>query len=66
MRALSLLADPANGDSTKIKQKIRILDHPQNMIKVLRERLAIGQGITGNNIKTGPSQYRFTQTFLTG
>ena len=63
---LSVLADPANEDLTKINQKIRILDHPKNLIKVLRARLVIGQGITGNNIKTGPNQYHFTRTFLDG
>ena len=66
IRVLSVLADPANEDLTKINQKIRILDHPKNLIKVLRARLVIGQGITGNNIKTGPNQYHFTRTFLDG
>ena len=66
MRELSVLADPANEDSTKIKRKIRILDHPKNLIMVLRARLAIRQGLTGNNITTGPSHYRFTLTFLSG
>ena len=60
MRELSLLADPKNEDSTKIKRKIRILDHPKNLIEVLCTRLAIEKSITGNNISTGPSQYRFT------
>ena len=49
---LSVLADPENDDSTFIKQNIRILDHPKNLIKVLRARIAIGQGITGNNTIT--------------
>ena len=53
-------------DSTRIKQNIRILDHPKNLIKVLRARLAIGQGITGNNIKKVPNRYHFTRTFLDG
>ena len=66
MRELSVLADPANEDSTKIKQKIRIFDHPKNLIEVLCTGLAIGQGITGNNITTGHIQYRFTRTFLAG
>ena len=57
IRELSVIADPANEDSTHIKQKIRILDHPKNLIKVLRARLAISQGLTGNNITTGPNQY---------
>ena len=66
MHELSVLADPANKDSTKIKQNIRILDHPKNLINVIRARLAIGQGITGKNITTGTSQYRFTRTFMAG
>ena len=41
IRELSVLADPANEHSTKIKRKIRILDHPKNLIEVLRARLAI-------------------------
>ena len=35
IRELSVLADPSNEQSTKIKQKIHILDHPKNLIKVL-------------------------------
>ena len=31
IRELSVLADPENEDSTCIKRKIRILDHPQNL-----------------------------------
>ena len=32
---LSVLADPSNEHSTKIKRKIRLLAHPKNLIKVL-------------------------------
>ena len=32
---LSVLSDPANEKSTKIKQKICMLDHPKNLIEVL-------------------------------
>ena len=49
IRELPVLADPANEDSTRIKRKIRILGHPKNLIKVLRARLAIGQGLTVMN-----------------
>ena len=59
-----MLTDLTNEDSTCIKQKIRILDYPKNLIEVLRARLVITQGLTGNNITTGPNQYRFTLTFL--
>ena len=35
IRELSILANPSNEHSTKIKQKIRILDNPKNLIEVL-------------------------------
>ena len=38
---LLVLTDPTNEQSTKIKRKIHILDHPKNLIEVLRARLAI-------------------------
>ena len=66
IRELSVLADPTNEQSTKIKRKIRILDHPRNHIEVLRARLAIEKGLIGNAITTGPNKYRFTRTFLDG
>ena len=52
MCGLSVCMDPTNEDSTHIKQKIRILDHA---------RLAIVQGLTGENITTRPNHYRLTQ-----
>ena len=66
IRDLSVLDDPTNKHSTKIKQKIRILDHPKNLIKVVCAILAIAKGLTGNNITTGPNQYRFIRTFIDG
>ena len=35
IRELSVLADPSNEHRTNIKRKIRILDHPKNLIEVL-------------------------------
>ena len=58
--------DTSNEDSTRVKRKICILDHPKNLIEIIRARLAISQGLTGNNITTGPNQYRFIWTFLDG
>ena len=55
IRELSVLADPANKDSTKINRNIRFLYHPKNLIEVLCTRLAISQGLTGNAITTLPS-----------
>ena len=66
IRELSVLAVPANKYSTKINKKIRILDHPKNLYEVLRARLAIAEGLTGNNITMGPNQYHFTRIFLDG
>ena len=57
---LSVLTDPANEDSNRIKRKIRILDHPKNLIEVLCARLAITQGLNGNNMTMVPNKYRFT------
>ena len=56
MPQLSVCTDPTNEDSTQVKGEIRILDHPKNLIEVLHARLAISQGLTGNNITTGPNQ----------
>ena len=66
MPKLSVRTDITNEDLTCIKRKIRILNHPKNLIEVLRARLTIAQGLTRNNITTGPDQYHFTLTFLYG
>ena len=66
MRKLLVRTYPTNEDSTRVKQRIRILDHPKNLLDVLCARLAISQGLTYNNITTGPNQYQFMQTFLNG
>ena len=66
MRKLSVCMDPTNEDLTRVNQKIRILDHLKNLLEVIHVRHAIARGLTGNNITTGPNQYRFTQTFLDG
>ena len=66
IRELSVLSDPSNENRTKIKQKIRILAHPNNLIEVLRARLAIEKGLIGNAITTGRNGFCFTRTFLKG
>ena len=66
IRDLSVLSDPSNKKSTKIKQRIRMLDHTKNLIEVLRARLAIKKGLIGNAITTGPNKFYFTRTFLGG
>ena len=52
IRELSVLSDPSNEKSTKIKQRIRILEHPKNIIEGLRARLAIKKVLIGNAITT--------------
>ena len=66
MRELSVRTNLTNEDPTRVKQRIRILDHPKNLIEVIRATLVIVQGLTGNNIIMGSNQYCFTQTFLYG
>ena len=66
IRELSVLADPSNEHSTKIKRMIHIIDHPKNLIEILQARLAIEKGVIGNAITIGPNQYHFTMTFLDG
>ena len=61
---LSVLSDPSNKQSMKIKQKIRMLEHPKSLIEVLQARLAIEKGLIDNAITTGPNKFRFTRTFL--
>ena len=64
MRELSVRKDPTNEDFSHVKRKIYILGHLKNLIEVLRARLAIYQGLTGNNITTGLNQYNFKLTSL--
>ena len=64
MRELSVRKDPTNEDFSHVKRKIYILGHLKNLIEVINTRLVISQGLPGNNITTGPNQYRFTRTFL--
>ena len=66
MHGLLVQTYPTIEDSTRVKRKIHILDHPKNLLEVLCARLAIAQGLTGNKITMGPNKYHFTQTFLEG
>ena len=45
MRELSVQTDPTNEDLTRVKRRIRILDHPKNLLEVLCERLVMAQGL---------------------
>ena len=54
MRKISGQTDPTNEDSTRVKRKIRIMDYPKNLLEVLCASIEIAQGLTRNNIMTGP------------
>ena len=41
-----------------------MLDHPKNLIEVLRDRLATEKGLIGNAITTVPNKFCFASTFL--
>ena len=56
MHEMSVRTDPTNENLTHVKRKIRILNHPKNLIEVLHARLMIAQGLTGNNLTTGTNQ----------
>ena len=63
---LSVLSDTSNDKSTKIKQRIKILAHPKNLMEVLRARIAIEKGLIGNAINNVPNGFCFTKSFLDG
>ena len=66
IRDLSVLSNPSNEKSMNIKQRIRMLEHPKNLIEVLQDQLATEKGLIGNAITTGPNKFCFTRTFLEG
>ena len=61
IRELLVLSDPSNEQSTKIKQKIRMLDHPKNLIKVLQARLSNREGSDWQRHYHRPKQVPFHQ-----
>ena len=66
IRELSVLADSTNKQSTKIKQKIRILDHPKKIIEVLCARLAIENRSQVTTPQRDPISTVSPGPFLTG
>ena len=41
MRSILVQTDTTNKDSTRVKRKIRVLDHPKNLLEVLHARILI-------------------------
>jgi hypothetical protein len=49
-----------------IKRKFKLLDNPSSILDVLQGMLLIKEGVIGNNMTTGPSQYGYWRGCLTG
>jgi hypothetical protein len=66
IREMEVRTDPLNEASPRIKRKFRPLDNPSSVLEVLRGILVIKEGVTGNNVTTGPLQYQYWRTCLEG
>jgi hypothetical protein len=66
IRELNMRTDPTNEASPIIKRKFKPLDNPSNVLDVLQGILLIKEGVVGNNVTTGPLQYRYWRGCLTG
>jgi hypothetical protein len=66
IREMIMRTDPMNDASPVIKRKFKPLDNPNSILDVLQGILLIKEGVIGNNVTTGPSQYRYWCGCLTG
>lgn len=66
IREMIMRTDPTNESSPVIKRKFKPLDNPSNVLDVLQGVLLIKEGVIGNNVTTGPLQYRYWRGCLTG
>ncbi len=66
IREMMMRTDPTNESSPIIKRKFKPLDNPSNVLDVLQGVLLIKEGVVGNNVTTGPLQYRYWRGCLTG
>ena len=55
MHKLLVQTDPTNEDLTRVKRRVCTMEHPKKLLDVLRAIITIAQGLTGNNITTGPN-----------
>jgi hypothetical protein len=66
IRETIMRTDPTNDMSPVTKRKFKPLDNPSNALNVLQGILLIKEGVSGNNVTTGPLQCRCWRGCLTG
>ena len=66
IREMTYRTEPTNAASPVIKLKFKPLDNPGKILTVLAGILVIKQGISGNNITTGPLQYAYWRGCISG
>ena len=66
IREMTYRTEPSNAASPIIKLKFKPLDNPGKILTVLAGILVIKQGISGNNITTGPLQYAYWRGCISG
>jgi hypothetical protein len=66
IREMVMRTDPTNDTSPIIKRKFKPLDNPAKVLELLQGIRNIKEGITGNNVTTGPLQYQYWRGCLTG
>jgi hypothetical protein len=66
VREMMIRTDPTDNSSPVIKRRFKPLDNPLNVLEVLQGILIIKEGVTGNNVTTGPLQYSYWRGCLEG
>jgi hypothetical protein len=66
IREMVMRTDPTNDASPIIKRKFKPLDNPAQLLTLLQGIHLIKEGVTGNNVTTGPLQYQYWRGCLTG
>jgi hypothetical protein len=66
IREMVMRTDPTNDSSPIIKRKFKPLDNPAQLLTLLQGIHLIKEGVTGNNVTTGPLQYQYWRGCLTG
>ena len=66
IREISIRTNPTDASSPIIKRRFKPLDNPKTVLEVLRGLLLIKEGVTGNNVTTGPNTYAYWRTCLAG
>ena len=66
IREMIMRTDPTNDASPIIKRKFKPLDNPARLLTLLQGIHLIKEGVTGNNVTTGPLRYQYWRGCLTG